>query len=164
MPKFSVTKIFHFDAGHRVWNHDLAQGPNRQAFISNHPEIEKFRNKCANPHGHTFYVKICFESNYIDEQGMIIDTDLVKLIIKEIEELLDHAFILHKDDPLAEQFLKLFKGYKVVIIDIMPTAEGLAQYIYRFFKEKLLFAAINNVHIKYVEVKISDSVIGEYRE
>jgi|FaiFalFF_MnMetaG_3_1042247.scaffolds.fasta_scaffold02461_3 6-pyruvoyltetrahydropterin/6-carboxytetrahydropterin synthase len=161
---FTIVKTFHFDAGHRIWNHDLLRGKGSILVSDSMHETVSIRTKCANPHGHTFYVEVHLESNYIDEQGMIIDTDALKFAIKEIEQLLDHSYILHKDDPLKEDFIKLFHGYKVVIIDIMPTAEGLAQYIYKLLKEKLQKILSNEIKLKCVVVKISNSIIGMYQE
>lgn len=164
MPIFNVVKTFHFDAGHRIWNHDLMRGRGYKLLSNNMPEIAPLRTKCANPHGHTFYVEVHLESDHIDEQGMIIDTDALKLAIKEIEQLLDHSYILHKDDPILEDFLKLFHGYKVVVIDIMPTAEGIAQYIYLKLRERLREVLVDGIKLKCVVVKVSNSIIGKYQE
>jgi len=161
---FTIVKTFHFDAGHRIWSHDLLRGKGAALVPDNIQDVANVRTKCANPHGHTFYVEVHLESECIDEQGMIIDTDALKFAIKEIEQLLDHAYILHKDDPIKEDFINLFRGYKVVIIDIMPTAEGLAQYIYMLLKEKLKKILLNGINLKCVVVKLSNSIIGMYQE
>lgn len=118
--------------------------------------------KCANPHGHTFNVDVFFESNEIDEQGMIIDTDVIKLIIDELVRKIDHKFILQKDDPIVDDFINLFSVDKLLIINMMPTAEGLAQYLFNFFKDKLDDILPSNVTIKFVKVRISKSIVGYY--
>jgi 6-pyruvoyl-tetrahydropterin synthase len=49
----------------------------------------------------------------------------------------DHAYIISKNDPLKEGFLKLFEGFRVVVIDAIPTAESIAEEVYRFFHSRL---------------------------
>lgn len=165
MAKFNIIKTFHFDAGHRIWNHDLTKGRGSDFFKDkDDPKIEKIRTKCSNPHGHTFHIEIHFEGNNLDEQGMIVDTDVIKLLIRDAEEIFDHSYILHQDDPLKNKFLEMFEGYKVVVIDVMPTAEGIAKCLYRFFEERIKPFRINTFHLRKVVVKVSDSIIGSYEE
>lgn len=164
MHKFTVVKKFHFDAGHRIWNHNILNGIGSALISEYSEEISNYHTKCANPHGHTFYVEVHIESNKIDKQGMIIDTDAIKFIIKEIEQLLDHSYILQKDDPILHDFINIFQGYKVVVIDVMPTAEGIAKYIYLQFKDKLKKILSKDIRLKCVIVKISNSIIGKFEE
>jgi len=136
MARYQIVKQFWFDAGHRMYNHDLLKDRGASIMKEQASTLGWERFKCSNPHGHTFHVEIVFESETLDVQYTVIDTDKVKRVIREFMDKYDHAYILGKDDPLKEGFLKLFEGYRIVIIDAVPTAEAIAEEVYKFFDER----------------------------
>lgn len=162
MEQFIIIKSFTFDAAHRIWMQDICKNAEMMGFLVDNSN--SCENKCTNPHGHTFYVDINFKSENLDEQGMVVDTDLLKLILKDLINTLDHSFIIHKDDPLREKIENVFNGYKITIIDIMPTCEGIAKYIYQEIKHKLPNNFQKKAQIESVEVRIATSIKARYRE
>lgn len=107
-----ITKVFTFDAAHRLQNHD---------------------GKCANLHGHTYRVEVTVEGPILDEPGspafgMVLDfSDLKVWWVEEIEDYLDHSTILQQDDPLVFAIRPFTR--KVNTFDWPPTAENLAEWI-----------------------------------
>lgn len=136
MGKYQIVKEFWFDAGHRMYNHDMLTDRGATFMKPQASTLGWQQFKCSHPHGHTFHVELVFESEKLDSQCLVIDTDKVKPVIKEFMEKFDHSYILGKDDPLKEGFLKLFKGYRVIIIDAVPTAESIAEETFKFFDER----------------------------
>lgn len=137
MSHYQIIKEFWFDAGHRMYNHDLLRDRGLRLMQDEASKLDWQRFKCSNPHGHTFHVGLVFESDSLDAQYLVIDTDKVKKVIKYFMDIYDHSYILGKDDPLKEGFLELFKGFRVVVIDAVPTAESIAEEVYKFFDERL---------------------------
>lgn len=116
----TVTRIFEFDAAHRVMNE---------------------RVKCFNLHGHRFKVEVTFEYNKKAAIGYAIDFKEIKRIVGAyIDEHLDHACILN---PLDKELIGLCKknGWRVYIVgmgrneDINPSAENLASELFYIVKQ-----------------------------
>lgn len=142
-----ICKIFNFDAAHRIWK----ENPRK--------------NKCANIHGHTFLLEVWLEAQELDENGMVIDTDIIKKIVKKIINPLDHAFIVHVDDPLLKFFRKnkYFKELKIYTLDLMPTAEGISQHIFYKIKDSLETHKIGKkIKLRKVKLKMSNTIISGF--
>ena len=116
----TVTRIFEFDAAHRVMNE---------------------RVKCFNLHGHRFKVEVTFEYNKKAALGYAIDFKEIKRIVGAyIDEHFDHACILN---PLDKELIDLCKknGWKVHIVgmgrneDINPSAENFASELFYIVKQ-----------------------------
>ncbi|MDD1622186.1 MAG: 6-carboxytetrahydropterin synthase [Methylococcaceae bacterium] len=111
---FIITKEVYFCYGHRLMNHP---------------------GKCRNLHGHSVKASISIKQDALNQQGMVCDfADVKDCVDGFINRLLDHNFLLHKDDPIIpaliannEQFLPL---------DEHPTAEVLAKMIYQHVKQQ----------------------------
>lgn len=115
----TVTRIFEFDAAHRVMNEKV---------------------KCFNLHGHRFKVEVTFEYRSKGALGYAIDFKELKRIVGAwIDEKLDHACILN---PLDEALISVCKdnGWKLYVMgmgaegDINPSAENLATELYYVIK------------------------------
>ncbi len=136
MGKYQIEKEFWFDAGHRMYSHDLLRDRGSLLMHDQASSLGWQQFKCSHPHGHTFHVMLVFESEKLDGQCLVVDTDKVKRVIKDFMDKFDHSYILGKDDPLKDGFLKLFEGYRVVVIDAVPTAEAIAEEVFKFFDER----------------------------
>lgn len=136
MPRHQIIKEFWIDIGHRVYRHDLLSGRGASLWKDKESELGWSRHKDLHPHGHTLVIQLVLGSNKLDLQGMSIDTDKVKRVIKEFEDIYDHAFFIAKDDPVLDSFLEIFKGCRIVIMDKMPTAEAIAEEVYKFFDKR----------------------------
>lgn len=69
---------------------------------------------CSQLHGHTYLVKVIVAGDQLDEQGMLIDHTLVRAMLQDIIEPLDHQHL---------NALALFS-------ETPPTAEHIAQHIF----------------------------------
>ncbi len=105
---FRVSKEIWFCYGHRLLN---------------------YNGKCANLHGHNGKAVITLESHGLDDLGMVVDFTRVKQLVGQwIDTHLDHKMILHKDDPIIPDLMKL--GEPFMVIGENPTAENIAKMIY----------------------------------
>ena len=125
------------------------------------PEYEK----CGRLHGHTYavHLKVFGEK---DEKGIIIDFTIVKEILREIVNLLDHKVLIPEKNNVAEinkldDSISIVSGNKkyvfpkedCVFLPIESTsAENLASYILGEFLERMSLSG--NVDI--VEIGIDE--------
>ncbi len=86
----------HFDASHSIPAHE---------------------GRCKNIHGHTYTVEVVIEGKVEKKSHMIIDYFILKKIVAEVLEKLDH------------EYLNDIIGY--------ATSERIAQHIYKEVKKKL---------------------------
>lgn len=132
----TVTRIFEFDAAHRVMNE---------------------RVKCFNLHGHRFKVGATFEYSSKGALGYAIDFKEIKRIVGAwIDEMLDHACILNpEDDELI--MLCRNKGWKHYIMglgtfeDINPSAENLASEMFYCISQFFLGGEVRLVKLRLYE-------------
>ena len=107
-----ITRRLEFDAGHRIPNHN---------------------SQCKHLHGHRYAIEITLSGEIIrtegkSEQGMVMDFSDVKRIAKEkLVDMWDHAFLVYRGDKTVSNFLATLPDHKTVILDVVPTAENLAQ-------------------------------------
>ena len=135
----TVTRIFEFDAAHRVMNEKV---------------------KCFNLHGHRFKVEATFEYSSKGALGYAIDFKEIKRIVGAwIDEKLDHACILNPND---EQLIMLCRNYnwRLYIMgmgtfgDINPSAENLASEL--FYTIKQLFAE-DKCGVRLVKIRLYET-------
>ena len=116
----AITRRLEFDAGHRLPNH---------------------KSQCRNIHGHRYAIEITLSSDVIREEGaaddgMVMDFGDIKRIANEkLVDLWDHAFLVHRGDNVMVDFLAAISGHKTVILDVVPTAENLAQAAFAILKD-----------------------------
>ncbi|HEX2920431.1 MAG TPA: 6-carboxytetrahydropterin synthase [Bacteroidales bacterium] len=109
-PLIRVTKEFHFEMAHVLWNYD---GP------------------CRNVHGHSYRLFVTIAGTPVDnpdnpKDGMVIDfADLKKIVRKEIVAVFDHSVVINNryEKHKLEVFSTLFGN--VVAVDYQPTCENL---------------------------------------
>ena len=132
-----ITKEIEFDMGHRVPYH---------------------KSKCKNPHGHRYKIEVRLEGDVIDmegesENGMVMDfKDIKAVLMKEVDERLDHGFMYwEKDEPMKE-FFSIYKDFHSIEVPFTPTAENIAQYLFNILQDK--YKDIYNTGLKLIEVKL----------
>ena len=110
MSTIRLTKKFHFEMAHALWNYD---GP------------------CKNIHGHSYKLNVTVIGQPINDNnspkfGMLIDfSDLKQIVNSQIVEVFDHAFVFKKNEKV-EAILKDEKIFgKKLILDYQPTSENL---------------------------------------
>ncbi len=85
--------------------------------------IIQYPGKCDRLHGHNWKVELKITGRVLDELGMLIDFKKAKAVLQEVTDKFDHRF-LNKIEPFNK---------------INPTAEHIAQYIYREIKKHTIF-------------------------
>jgi len=114
MNKIRVTKEFHFEMAHALWNYD---------------------GVCKHIHGHSYKLFVTIVGKPIQDpkdikQGMVLDfSDLKKLVKGPIVDKLDHSLVLNKEaeDKIPDESNQMYS--KVHIFDFQPTCENLVLYI-----------------------------------
>src|SRR5690349_10507410 len=116
----AITRRLEFDAGHRLPNH---------------------KSQCRNIHGHRYALEITLSSPVIHEDGaaddgMVMDFgDIKRIASEQLVDRWDHAFLVHKDDHVMVDFLAAITGHKTVVLDVVPTAENLAEIAFGILKD-----------------------------
>lgn len=131
-----ITKCIEIDLGHRVPNH---------------------KSKCHNLHGHRYKIEVGVNDKVVttpgaSNEGMVIDFgDLKSIMMEQINEVFDHAFVMWEKDEFAPIFstFKEKNDQKIVFLDSVPTAENLSKLWYNLMRPQLMEKGIA---IKYVKV------------
>ena len=105
-----VTRIYEWDAGHRVTSHG---------------------GKCKHAHGHRYKVEATYELPTTPTSGMVLDFGIMKEVMASfIDGELDHGYMAHPADEVGALLQNL--GNKVYVMPEhigQPTAENIAQLI-----------------------------------
>jgi len=160
--KYQITKTYRFEAGHRVWNQNLAEGRGAQLSGNACPP----ENKCRHIHGHSYMVEITIGSDTLDAD-MVMDFYHLKSAVKElIDYKLDHSFIIDKNDPLYPEMKSLADkfGLKLFEVDFVPTAERLAEFIFKYLRRKFEEAGVKEVAVVKVALWETATSKAEYSE
>jgi 6-pyruvoyltetrahydropterin/6-carboxytetrahydropterin synthase len=132
-----ITRRLEFDAGHRIPNH---------------------ASQCKHLHGHRYAIEITLSGDIIttegqSEQGMVMDFSDVKRIAKEkVVDAWDHAFLVYCGDRAVSDFLASLPGHKTVVLDVVPTAENLAQTAFNILNVAYRDVYGNNLRLERVRI------------
>lgn len=111
---FQIMTQIEFCYGHRLQGHE---GP------------------CRHLHGHNGRVELDLAVDTLDGRDMVYEFGEVKDIIKGwIDATLDHRVLLRRDDPLVPALQEA--GEPLYLLDRNPTAEVIAEEIYRYAADK----------------------------
>lgn len=109
---YRICKTFEIESGH---------------MLSKHPE------KCRFPHGHTRKVEFVLEAEALDANDMVCDFKVVKEMVGDFLEQLDHSLCVNTEDPKFAE-LKAAYGERVIAFDhIDPTTEVMAKTVHDHF-------------------------------
>ncbi|MBR5074635.1 MAG: 6-carboxytetrahydropterin synthase [Bacteroidales bacterium] len=109
MSKIRITREFSFEGAHALGGYD---------------------GKCCHIHGHSYRLAVTVTGEPVAEEnspkkGMVIDfTDLKKIVGENIIDKFDHALVMRRDAPLAQEIQNVYGN--VVVVDFQPTSEMLA--------------------------------------
>lgn len=112
----------------------------RSGFDSAH-FLKGYDGKCSNIHGHHWSVEIIVGSDSLSEdeqtRGMVADFSELKKDLREITDGLDHSLIIEKGS-LKDKTMEALKeeSFKIVELDMRPTAENFAKYFYDLMSDK----------------------------
>ena len=132
-----ITRRLEFDAGHRIPNHN---------------------SQCRHLHGHRYAIEITLSGDIItqeglSEQGMVMDFTDVKRIAKEqVVDAWDHAFLVYRGDEQVLGFLNTMPGHKTIVLDVVPTAENLAQVAFKLLDHAYRDTYNNNLTLQRVRL------------
>lgn len=83
--------------------------------------LRGYEGTCSKLHGHNWKVRVCVKTKEQDEIGMAMDFGVLKTILSNILNNLDHSY-LNEIVPFTER---------------NPTSENLAKYIYECMEKEL---------------------------
>ncbi len=116
---YSITKDIYFCYGHRLMGHP---------------------GKCKHLHGHSVKAAITIHSETLNDQGMVCDfSEVTQAAQKFIDDILDHNFLIHRQDPLVPALTAAHERF--LLVDEHPTAEYLARMIYEAIRKEGLNVA-----------------------
>jgi len=107
-----ITRRLEFDAGHRIPDH---------------------RSLCRHLHGHRYAIEVTVSGDITrmdgdPRNGMVVDFSEIKTLIKQlVVDRWDHAFLAYQGDTAIIAFLDTLPDHRTVVLDVVPTAENLAQ-------------------------------------
>ena len=128
-----VAKHFKWEAAHRIPWHG---------------------GKCKHLHGHSYKMIVEFEGE-LNENGIVIDFNDLKAIVKPHIDLIDHTTIISENDSELKEVFDS-KQWKYYLLPFDSTAENLCNYFaHLIIKENQTFLIGNN--IKSVSVKILET-------
>lgn len=110
--------------------------------------LRGYEGKCKNVHGHRFEIEVVVKSEKLNEIGMVIDFGILKRIVKQVTSSYDHKLLNELQEFQKEN----------------PTAENLAQVIYRQIKYILINEKFSDVTLKEVTVWESPDASATYCE
>jgi len=112
-----VTKQYRTETGHRLNN---------------------YSGKCSHFHGHSYLWEVTVETEHLSDNGMVVDFKDLKTAMVEVLEPLDHAMVLHHEDPVVIDnttagLYEIFRATngenpRLFIWPINPTAENFAAW------------------------------------
>jgi 6-pyruvoyltetrahydropterin/6-carboxytetrahydropterin synthase len=100
--------------------------------------LRDYNGKCSNLHGHNWIVEAVFMSEKLDDTYLSVDFNVLKKILKEVMEMLDHKCLNE---------LEFFKVKN-------PTAEVISEFIFNCIEEKIKKSHIN---AEIYEIKVWES-------
>ncbi|MDP1635082.1 MAG: 6-carboxytetrahydropterin synthase [Gallionellaceae bacterium] len=115
-------------------------------------------SQCKHLHGHRYAIEITLSGDIIttegqSEQGMVMDFSDVKRIAKnKVVDAWDHAFLVYRGDSPVCDFLATLPDHKTVILDVVPTAEHLAQIAFGILDSAYRDVYGNNLRLERVRL------------
>jgi 6-pyruvoyltetrahydropterin/6-carboxytetrahydropterin synthase len=135
-----ITRRLEFDAGHRIPNHS---------------------SQCKHLHGHRYAIEITLSGEIItregiSEQGMVMDfSDVKRIAMETLVDSWDHAFLVYRGDDQVRDFLASLPNHKTVVLDVVPTAENLAQQAFEVLD--LAYQDTYGNHLRLEKVRLYET-------
>lgn len=114
MSKIRVTKRFHFEMAHALYEYD---------------------GLCRNIHGHSYNLEVTLigeprKNPGHPKDGMVMDFSVLKKLVKsEIVDRFDHALMVNSLFPDSQIELLKKTTNRVIIVDFQPTSENIVAHI-----------------------------------
>ena len=137
---YSVIKSFKFEAAHRLWT-----------MPTDHP--------CKNIHGHSYVVRVGVGiDNVINMKNpnMVVDFGILKKFQEDLNTM-DHALILHEEDPLNE----ILKDQVCKIITMPLGLDVTAENMAFLFANRINQMCLEDFGIKSGNIQVEvDETVG----
>jgi len=122
MPKIRITRKFHFEMAHALFEYD---------------------GLCKNIHGHTYNLEVTLLGETRNEQGhpkdgMVMDFGKLKKLVKSrIVNVYDHALVVNSLFP--EEHIQACRKAteRLIIVDFQPTSENMVTYFANILQQDL---------------------------
>jgi 6-pyruvoyltetrahydropterin/6-carboxytetrahydropterin synthase len=122
MPKIRVTKRFHFEMAHTLFEYD---------------------GLCRNIHGHSYNLEITLigeprKHPGHPKDGMVLDFGDLKNIVKsQVISRFDHALMVNRLIPEDQMELLKKTTERLIPVDFQPTSENIVTYIAQILQQHL---------------------------
>ncbi|MEE4286922.1 MAG: 6-carboxytetrahydropterin synthase QueD [Mariniphaga sp.] len=122
MPKIRVTKRFHFEMAHTLYEYD---------------------GLCRNIHGHSYNLEVTLRGEPLNQpghpkDGMVMDFSDLKNIVKEnIVSRFDHSLMVNKLVPQEQIDLLRKTSERIILVDFQPTTENISSHIAGILQQHL---------------------------
>jgi 6-pyruvoyltetrahydropterin/6-carboxytetrahydropterin synthase len=129
-------------------------------FIPNHP-------KCGCLHGHTYAISVRIEGQQVGD--FIVDFEMVKGIVNEICDRLDHRVLIAEKDPrlrivkmkeVSVDIIESKKRYVLPSEDVvfLPTASVSAEDLCKYFSSCIAKALREVDNIRKIHVRVDEGI------
>ena len=121
MNRIRVSKEFHFEAAHALWNYD---------------------GQCKNIHGHSYKLIVTLIGTPINDSkhpknGMLLDfSDLKKTVNQLIINQFDHAVLINRISDMESFYTTKEMFDNMLVLDYQPTCENILSDIVRCVKDR----------------------------
>ena len=119
-------------------------------FEAAHILDSSFSKCCQRIHGHSYIVEIFVQSDTLNEDGMVIDFGELKKHVQPLIDSWDHSLILSRNSK------NKFTDCDVRIMDVNPTAENMAKFLFDNIADKI------GGRLSKVRVHETDTGYAEY--
>ena len=141
---YKIEKKFTFPMGHRLSKHG---------------------GRCFSLHGHNFTVLVGLFSENLDENDMVMDFSDLKNMVNEIIDQFDHCLLLNETDKeFGKKVEAIGDGMRVLYVNHDPTAERLAEFLYKNIEEKIKHSHQHPIYMDYVTVFENENSKATYTE
>jgi 6-pyruvoyltetrahydropterin/6-carboxytetrahydropterin synthase len=110
--------------------------------------LREFHGRCENLHGHNWLVEAVLRAGELDKTGLAIDFGVVKKLLGEVLDLLDHKYLNEK--PEFE--------------NLNPSSENIAKFIFDRLAPGVLEASGGRCRLYSVSAWESDNASATYIE
>lgn len=115
----------------------------RTRFAAAH-RLNNYAGKCENLHGHNFAVEVGVEGPNLDDAGLLLDFKVLKTIVREILEELDHT-LLNDHEHFAQE---------------NPSSERIAAFLHGRVRASLTDPSLR---VSFVRVWESEDAVATFR-
>ena len=98
--------------------------------IENGHLLTKHPDKCRFPHGHTRKVEFVLEAETLDDRDMVCDFKVLRELMEEYLDSLDHAMCVNTADPAYAEMKERYGDRIIGFENQDPTTEAMAGRIF----------------------------------